>query len=199
MASSFTYQLMPKNTILRSDGKYVPVTFFNADFQLFLKDCLAKGLCKEEDITEGSLVLPEPDGQLLFGAKEKTLDEQKRQAKVEIDEVAATTRACFITIAHGQELTYYDKVDEAMDYVADGYPEELDDYPYLKAEALARQISGKQAATIIIEARSRWVATNSEIERIRLSGKHIIDTSKNGTTISQTQKHTIEQLIKLQQ
>lgn len=88
-----------------------------------------------------------------------------------IDEAAGRARARYITTAPGQELTYQEKAEEAIDYTTAGYPANLTNYPFIQAETDATGKTAMQAAVDILAKRSEWVMIGSSIERQRISGK----------------------------
>lgn len=99
------------------------------------------------------------------------VEDVRSAALVQIDAHAGDTRARFITVAPGQELTYQEKSEEAADFVAAGYPADTTSYPFIEAEMAAYGKTSTQAADDILSRKSMWIAAGSEIERHRLSGK----------------------------
>ncbi len=74
-----------------------------------------------------------------------------------------------ITYGFGQAMVYQEKADEATDYLAAGYPENISGYPLLNAEKEATGKSVIQVADGIIAKKSKWISTATKIEKIRLT------------------------------
>jgi len=99
------------------------------------------------------------------------LEEAKNRAAAEIDSAAGTARLRYITVTHGQEQVYIEKVNEAMDFVTNKYPVELSAFPFITAEAEATGLQPQIVATIILQKRTEWIKKMASIEKIRIEGK----------------------------
>lgn len=77
-----------------------------------------------------------------------------------------------LTMGFGQMLVYKEKVDEAIDYVIAGYPNELNDYPLIQAESLAVHKPANIIADNILIKKSQWIAKCVQIESIKFSAKY---------------------------
>ncbi len=78
-----------------------------------------------------------------------------------------------LTIGFGMVLVFHEKVTEATDYIAAGYPKDLIGWPFIHADKEARGVSAKKAADDIIKVKSEWVSIAAEVERIRI--KAVLD------------------------
>jgi len=104
-----------------------------------------------------------------------TLDERKAAAKLHIDVLAELSRQRFISPGAGQVATYQEKAEQAVDFVAAGYPEaDIANYPFIHAEVQALGGNGRQAADGILVARSLWIMAGAAVERIRLGAKKAV-------------------------
>lgn len=126
------------------------------------------------------------------------VDEHRVWANHKIDDAAASVRAKFVTVAHGQEALYAEKVDEATDYIADGATT-ADDFPLLLAEVNGTGKTPEQVVDDILTKRSQWISINAKIEEIRLRGKTVINSGDITTNeeIENTKNQAITQLMKL--
>lgn len=103
------------------------------------------------------------------------LDETKIKAKRHIDVIAELTRQQFISPGAGQVATYQEKAEQAIEFVAAGYPAaSLNDYPFIAAEVEALGGTPQQVADGILAARSAWITAGAAIEKIRLAAKRDI-------------------------
>lgn len=101
-----------------------------------------------------------------------TLEEAKVAAKKYIDVLAETSRQRFISPGAGQIATYQEKSEEAIEFVAAGYPvEQLSNYPFIQAEVVAMGLTPQEVADGILTARSLWITAGAAIEGIRLATK----------------------------
>jgi len=71
------------------------------------------------------------------------------------------------TLGFGMVLVFHERVEEATDYVAAGYPQNLSAWPFIKASKEAQGISAKKAADNIISDKSEWIIKAVQIETIR--------------------------------
>lgn len=100
------------------------------------------------------------------------LDEAKVKAKRHIDVLAELTRQQFISPGAGQVATYQEKAEQAIEFVAAGYPTaNLANYPFIAAEVEALGGTPQQVADGILAARSAWIVAGAAIEKIRLAAK----------------------------
>ena len=82
-----------------------------------------------------------------------------------------------ITVGFGQIMVYNEKAEEAADYVAAKYPENLSGFPLIAVEVAVTDKAAKEVADDIISSRSKWLSLSTEIEKVRLRGKYQIRTS----------------------
>lgn len=141
------------------------------------------------------------------------LSELRNQAKVEIDQVAESIRAKYLTPGSGQAMTYMKKVADAEKfnkalaaYNADRLltppigvvnPETVlaTTYPWVNSEVVAQvTITGQQAAADILAQDSLLNSLGAQIEAIRRSGKIVVDSKQAATTINVAKLDTITQL-----
>jgi hypothetical protein len=90
----------------------------------------------------------------------------RSQAVVAINQAAGTSRAKFITVIPGQEMTYAEKEREALAYLANPSPVPAD-YPMLVAEATATGVTLPELAAEVVQVAEDWRLVGSEIEGIR--------------------------------
>ena len=109
---------------------------------------------------------------------------------MEIDNHAGATRARFITIAPGQELTYQKKAAEAADYVLAGYPADLTNYPFINAEASSTGKTPTETADAIITQELAWRIAGAAIEGARMGGKKAVDDAVNLTEVNAAVENT---------
>ena len=103
----------------------------------------------------------------------------KEMSKNELDLLATSIRRKYITPT--MDDIYREKADQAIEYVAAGYPANVSAYPFIRAEANATGLTTSQAADSIISARQAWMSKMADIEEQRRKGKVLIDSA---TTIS---------------
>jgi hypothetical protein len=125
------------------------------------------------------------------------IEEAKQRALIEIDLAAGTMRLKHITTVYGQEQVYIEKSNEAVDYMAEHFPEDVTNYPFIEAESKSLNITTKEAAVNILKAKSKWVVSMAAIERERLRGKYQIHKAPDISTILKIEKDTIEILKQL--
>ena len=109
---------------------------------------------------------------------ELTLAQYKVAANRKIDEKSATLRSRYITTVPGQEAVYAEKVEEATDFISEGYTSDIKLFPLLHAEVKATELTPKQVADGIIEKKSQWIHLNAQIEEARIRAKRIIESNK---------------------
>lgn len=96
-----------------------------------------------------------------------------------VDGINATThvtRQKFITSIAGQDLIYLEKEREAVAYVAaTRAPADLDDFPFINAEAIATGLAPWQISQIILFRASLWRKIGPEIEVLRIGALSAVD------------------------
>ena len=107
------------------------------------------------------------------------LESKKQNTKNQIDNLASNLRLKFITGLPGQSEVYKEKSEEAADFVAAGYPDDLSTYPFIQAEVAATNKSPKETADTILAKRSEWIATNSLIEQERIKAKTLVNQAQS--------------------
>lgn len=108
-----------------------------------------------------------------------------------IDQSAERARLRYITGGIGQALVYQEKAEQAVDYIAAGYPSDLSSYPYLRAEATATGKNSTQIADDILTQRSLWIAVGAQIEEERLKGKKAVREATDIDSITVARDATI--------
>jgi len=95
----------------------------------------------------------------------------------QIDAAAGKARQRYITTVPGQDATYIVKYQEALDYIAAGYPNDLTSYPYIAGESSPNTwMTATQAATRIAVLGGYWRdVIGPAIEKARVNGKDAID------------------------
>ena len=123
-----------------------------------------------------------------------SIEELKTQAKYTIDRVAERSRLRYITPGSGQSQVYKEKGEEATDFIAAGYPNDLSSYPFIQAEVNATGKTRQQVADDIIAAKSVTVAVLAAIEQSRLSGKKNVDDAVDIDDINSAKDATVASL-----
>ena len=113
----------------------------------------------------------------------------KADAAVAIDNAAGKARQRYITTSPGQDATYTVKYQEALDYIAAGYPEDLSTYPYIAGESSPNTwMTATQAATRIAVLGGYWRdVVGPAIEKARVNGKESLE--------ALTDPHAIDQRV----
>lgn len=114
-----------------------------------------------------------------------------------IDGIAESARLRHITPGSAQAQVYLEKAEEASDFVAAGYPEDLSTYPFIKAEVQATEDDAKTVADRIIDARTNWVRISTKIENIRLATKRKISRARSTKRITSVFDKAVERLKKI--
>jgi hypothetical protein len=99
------------------------------------------------------------------------LDSVKRAAIASINTVAEQVRVESLTCTSTQLMVYQEKTEQAMDYISDNFPANLDAYPLIKAEVLALGSNPKDVATTILASRGKWIQLAAQVEFLRLKAK----------------------------
>lgn len=123
-----------------------------------------------------------------------TLEEEQQRAKDSIDLASEQARKRHITPGSGQAMTYMEKVDEAIDYVAANYPADLTSYPMIQAEVNATGKTPNQAADDIIAIRTAWISISAQIEEIRLKAKIDVMAATDNASVQTIADNAISQL-----
>lgn len=107
-------------------------------------------------------------------AQLQTLEQVKAALIYAVDAGAEVERAKYITPGSGQAMTYMQKADEAVRFLAavDPAPE---NYPLLAAEVGITADDMRGVATIVHAAYAQWQMIGGQIEAARLSTKNAID------------------------
>jgi len=122
---------------------------------------------------------------------------KKQHAKLLVDEMAESVRLRYITTGLGQSMTYQEKVDEATDYVAAGYPQDLTPYPFIDAEVSATGLIAQIVADNILKKRTIWIKKSAKIEKERIKGKTNIDSATDKASLNNFYILAIEALTSL--
>lgn len=91
------------------------------------------------------------------------------------DQLAGETRALFLTVSPGQELTYLMKLNEAK--IFPNSPT-----PWIDSEALATGKTVQEVVQTILQTAQAWEIVGSQIEAARMKAKQII---KNATSVKE--------------
>lgn len=116
-----------------------------------------------------------------------TLDSVKKSAIASINTVAEQIRVESLTTTNTHVMVYQEKTEQAMDYTADNFPENLDAYPLIKAEVLALGTEPKEVASAILANRGKWIQVAARVEFLRLKAKKDImdaDTEEKVITVA---------------
>lgn len=95
----------------------------------------------------------------------------------QIDAAAGKARQRYITTAPGQGETYTAKYQEALAYIAAGYPSDTSAYPFIAGESQPNSgMTPTQAATRIATIGGYWrEVIGPAIEAARINGKDALD------------------------
>lgn len=99
-----------------------------------------------------------------FGSTDEARDHYLERA----DETAEKARRRYITPGSGQSMSYEAKLDEARRH-PDG-----DSFPWLEAEAEARDISVEDMADLVLKRRDEWEKAGANIEAAKARAKAAI-------------------------
>lgn len=92
-----------------------------------------------------------------------------------VDKLAGETRALFLTVSAGQELTYLMKLNEAK-----SFPNAPT--PWIDSEALATGKTTQDVVQTILDTAQSWEIVGSQIEAARMKAKQII---KNAASVKE--------------
>ena len=98
----------------------------------------------------------------------------KAALRAGVDKAAETARLKYITAGAGQAMTYAQKADQALRYLAANEPDEAD-YPLLAAEVGITAADIGAVAEIVSTAYQNWQLLGAAIEAARLGTKKAID------------------------
>jgi hypothetical protein len=121
----------------------------------------------------------------------RPLEDQKQEAFNQVDQTAGSTRAKYITVAAGQEATYAEKEADARAYVADGYPVDASNYPWINTQALLMGITAREVADVIVYTADQWIRVGSQIEGERMAAKNRINSANTVVIIRELVKDFI--------
>jgi len=105
------------------------------------------------------------------------------EAQAEIDKQAEAARLKYITGGAGQAMTYTQKLEEAVAFLAVASPIGAD-YPIIQAEALATGAAMMAIATNIKATSDAWRPIAASIEAIRMGGKLSLASAGSSSEIS---------------
>jgi hypothetical protein len=104
----------------------------------------------------------------------RPLDEVKDDAEYDLDMQAEFARRRFTTRGEVMAAVHQEKVQEAIAFVAAGYPtapNQLKNYPFIKEESDAIGRTPRFVADRILAARATWIQKMAKIEGKRLAAK----------------------------
>ena len=91
----------------------------------------------------------------------------------EIDNAAGRARLRYLTSVPGQDATYTAKYQQALAYVAAGYPADMTAFPWIAQEALRTGQTAQAAANTIKSTGDAWaLVIGPRIEGLRIGGKY---------------------------
>ena len=118
-------------------------------------------------------------------AAEDTIRKAKDIALAKVDGDAGKAREILLTTVPGQAMTYLKKEADAEKFKADGYPEvDIDNYPWIAAEARARSDTGQQVADLILTQAAAWTVIGVAIEEERIRGKVEVEQQQSVTGVN---------------
>lgn len=106
----------------------------------------------------------------------------RNDAKAKIDNDAESFRWNFITPGSGQAMSYQEKHNEALAFLADPEITE-EDTPHLTAEVGITGQDRYQVAQVIVNTKAMWRPISASIDRLRLSAKEAVDEATNPAEI----------------
>jgi len=124
----------------------------------------------------------------------------RQWARAGIDAAAGDARGRFITTAAGQEAAYRAKYDDACRFIAAGYPDDVDGFPWIAAEAARSGIAPRAAADRIKQRGDAWnLVVGPAIEGHRVAGKDALASLATVADVVRTARQVIDQLAQLQE
>lgn len=115
---------------------------------------------------------------------EPNLTETKTEKKLEVDVVASIRRTELGTAVRGQSEIYILKASEAQKYIADSYPVDLTDYPWIQMEVAATGLPPIEIADSIKNNFNTWTVGLQTIELERRKAKINIDNAESYADIN---------------
>lgn len=92
-----------------------------------------------------------------------------------VDKLAGETRALFLTVSTGQELTYLMKLNEAKNFP--NAPT-----PWIDSEAVATGKTTQEVVSVVLATSQKWEVVGSQIEAERMKAKMAI---KNALSVKE--------------
>lgn len=128
------------------------------------------------EMVEITGVSPEPSEGWVYDSQtgifsHPDLTSTKQEQINKIDDVAGNKRKLIDTAIYGQTEIYTLKANEANQYIADGEPADLTNYPWIQAEVTATGLTASEVASTIVSKHDGWITAMSSIERERRLGK----------------------------
>jgi hypothetical protein len=112
----------------------------------------------------------------------KDLSGPKADAKQRIDVDAETFRLNFITPGSGQSMTYEEKYQEAMAFLANPNIDE-EHIPHIVLEIGITAPTKQGVAEVIVGMRNQWKLLSAKIDAARLAAKKAVDEAANPADI----------------
>lgn len=100
-----------------------------------------------------------------------------------VDNMAEQFRSTYMTTGASQTMIYDEKYTEALDFAAKKYPDDLSDFPYIRAGVAALEQSAESIAKEILARRGYCMAKNAKVEEYRLHTKLNIQKSTKRSNI----------------
>jgi hypothetical protein len=101
---------------------------------------------------------------------QERLAEIQDQAEPTLDAKAQEVRLCYVS--PGKDATYQEKAAELSDWIGSGRPTSANgQYPYMEAEAAARNVTLDVVGAEIEAARDTWAGVDPQIEAENRAGK----------------------------
>jgi len=115
-----------------------------------------------------------------------------------IDAEAEAARQRHITPGSGQAMVYMAKEADARAFAAASYPEaNLQDYPWVQAEAQATGLTAPQSADDIINQANAWRVLGATIEHTRRAGKLAVGAAPNVAEVTAAREQVLATLAGL--
>lgn len=116
-------------------------------------------------------------------SKAGELARYRATAVLEIIEITNTARLRFISPIHGQDMVYREKEVQARAYLdqvdleaSGGASPVLDDYPFIKSDVVAMDITGFEAASVISFLGASWRnVVGPAMETLRMSALRAVE------------------------
>lgn len=127
-----------------------------------------------DNLTEEQLAhLPLSDKMEYYRRQENDVAGQLRYFAEEINSKCEKARGYITGATYGpyQSMVYQEKVEQATDYIASNYSDDVNKYPFIDAEADVTGKTHREVADYIITLRTRWVTISVAIERLKMKAK----------------------------